>query len=513
MILGHIELFEYLSKKDGVIFGQLVQDAKERWYERKYNFNNVNDEFIDIWPENKTQNTIRLPKRIPLTAELVIFLGLYSGDGAKGSEKKDNPGKIVTSIAFSQKEPHLIKFAIEQFRSLFGESINFEFSLGEDSAHFMDNEGHEKIKSILKTKTPLVLKPLEDVRKDLKDADQAYLRETRNTGITNEDALAFHYQYYKEMQEYLINIKLAELNDVKITLNEKDKVTASLRRPFKKGARQIGGTSRSDELYVRGVTGMGELFLKILHSVEESILKNNSKSEDELIKWKSVPSEIGEILDLKDFFINNNYAVINNSRPILEEEALFIKGRYPRGAKVKLFKELRLDPLWLYAAGLYLAEGTTSKEKLFQMYTSNATGFGLSFTSSEPNSLEIIIRALSKLFYNTEIVNSWKIKVGSQYFPELVTTGLKLGVPMLRGGKSGDGKLRTMEISLSIKEWALEVIPYLIPYENKYSHVEPTGAGVARIDFTSSSTLCKWYFTLIVYSTFNYSTSNPKGDF
>ena len=37
--------------------------------------------------------------------------------------------------------------------------------------------------------------------------------------------------------------------------------------------------------------------------------------------------------------------------------------------------------------------------------------------------------------------------------------GLKNGVPMLRGGRSGDGKLRTMEISTALKPWALETAP------------------------------------------------------
>jgi hypothetical protein len=105
------------------------------------------------------------------------------------------------------------------------------------------------------------------------------------------------------------------------------------------------------------------------------------------------------------------------------------------------------------------------------------------------------------------------VKVGSQYFPELVVIGLKNGVPMLRGGASGDGKLRTMEISLAIRDWALAVAPCLMPYAEKYSHVEPTGAGVARIDFWASSALCRWFFPLIIYATFGSAISDPKTGF
>jgi hypothetical protein len=84
---------------------------------------------------------------------------------------------------------------------------------------------------------------------------------------------------------------------------------------------------------------------------------------------------------------------------------------------------------------------------------------------------------------------------------------------MLRGGNSGDGKMRTMEISLAIKNWALGVITCMKEYEDKYSHVEPTGAGVPRIDFSASSSLCKWYFPLIMYTVFGKIIKNPATDF
>ena len=87
------------------------------------------------------------------------------------------------------------------------------------------------------------------------------------------------------------------------------------------------------------------------------------------------------------------------------------------------------------------------------------------------------------------------------------------GVPMLRGGESGDGKLRTMEISLSLKPWALDVAPSMVPFQDKYSHVEPTGAGLARIDFSASSSLCKWYFPFLLYAVFGDVIKNPTEAF
>nr|ADQ20510.1 BseYIA [Bacillus sp. 2521] len=513
MKLGEINLKKFLEEKKGIVYGELVQDAKLRWYTREYEYAILKDNKMEIWPKGKVANKIVLPTKIILDSELVTFFGLYSGDGAKGTEIINKPGRITTSISFSQKEPHLIKFAINQFRKIFGDNIWFDFSLGEDSAYFMDEDGHNRIKSVLNDDVPLVMESLNELNVNLSAADIRYLNEQRNVSITNEEALAFHYQYNNEMQKYLIDVKMNDLNDVGITLGPNDRVNASLRRPFKKGARTMGGSSRSDELYVKGVSLFGELFLKILHSIEESILNDTQESTDTLIKWDGKPSTIGEVIDLKNHFLESPYAEINGSKPILEEEALYLIGKYPRGSLVKLNKRLRQTPLWLYAAGLYLAEGSTAKEKMFQMYTSRARGLSLSFTSSEPYSLEIIIKALELLFFDEQILSSWKVKVGSQYFPELVTTGLKLGVPMLRGGLSGDGKLRTMEISLSIKRWALEIVPFFSKYEDRFSHVEPTGAGVARIDFSGSSKLCKWYFGLIIYSAFKNTTKDPKGEF
>ena len=99
-------------------------------------------------------------------------------------------------------------------------------------------------------------------------------------------------------------------------------------------------------------------------------------------------------------------------------------------------------------------------------------------------------------------MSMWKIKVGSQYFPELCVIGLKNGVPMLRGGSGGEGKLRTMEISMALRDWALRIAPCLNRYAGKFSHVEPTGAGIPRIDFSATPAVCRWYFALLMYAVF-----------
>jgi hypothetical protein len=296
---------------------------------------------------------------------------------------------------------------------------------------------------------------LREARPDLNEADGRYLLERRPIPGTNEEHLAFYYSHKPAMESILTEVKQNDLRRVGVELRENDRVTASLRRPFKKGARQPGGSSRSDEVHVGGLNGFGEFFLKMLHELEVSILHDTELSTQGLVAWLGRPSEIGRRLDLREFFETHPYGQLGGERPQIATEGLWLKGRWPRSKETQLYPTLRIDPLWCYTSGLYLAEGTTPKSALFQMFQSRPKGLALGFTSSENTSLALILRALGNLFPKERCLDAWKVKVGSQYFPELVVIGLKNGVPMLRGGNSGDGKLRTMEISLAITEDAL----------------------------------------------------------
>ena len=315
------------------------------------------------------------------------------------------------------------------------------------------------------------------------------------------------------MEEVLVELKREQLTSVGLHISGQDRISASMRRPFKKGARQYGGSSRSDETSVTGVTGFGELFLKILYEVEQSIADDSRLSPQGLVEWNDAPSSCGEVVDLMRFFRSGSLGQIGLQRPRIERrEGSYLVGRWPRSKRVYVAAQLRISPLWCYSSGLYLAEGTTAKSKLFSMYVRPESGFGLGFTASDNASVDIMLRALSTLFRKTDILTAWKVKVGSQYFPELAVIGMKNTVPMLRGGASGDGKLRTMEISLAIRDWALAVVPALTVFDERYSHVEPTGAGLPRVDFWASSALCKWYFPLVLYGTFG-PTVDPLADF
>ncbi len=525
MILGYLNVYEYLCAVRGRVTGCVITDAKDRQYRREYVFDESGDNLI-VRKEDGNGDAMSIPKVIELDESLVAFFGLYSGDGAKGSEDHNEPGRIIPMISFSQKEKHLVRFAVDQFRRLFPGNIRFTFSLGEDSAYFMDGEGQERLNAYyletIGSAAPATM-ALNAVRPNPNPKDMQYIAEVRpDVSGTNEDHLAFYYQHQEAMEAIFVAEKVAELASVGIEPTADIRITASLRRPFKKGARLPGGSSRSDEIHLGGLNGIGELFLKMMHEIEDTILRDVQTSSQGLVCWVARPSEVGQTLDLLDFYNNNPFGKINKERPSkITRDGNALLGQWRRSSEIRLRRSLRVDPLWCYVAGLYLAEGSTPKEALFKMFGNNPGAMAMGFTSSEGASLELMLRSLRKVFFPEDCLEAWKVKVGSQYFPELVVNGLKHGVPMLRGGASGDGKLRTMEISLAIKQWALDVADAPLEgasllsseYSDRYSHVEPTGSGVARIDFWASSALCRWYFPLLMHTVFGGIVADPMEEF
>jgi len=526
LILGHLKVEDYLKRTKGLVTGCVITDAKDRQYRQNYSFSDEGDSLI-VHKTDGNGDAITIPKIIDLDESLVAFFGLYSGDGAKGSDDRHESGRIIPTVSFSQKEKHLVRFATDQFRRLFPGNIRFTFSLGEDSAYFMAGTGRNKLENhyIMTTGTGIgSTLPLATIHPNLNNKDEQYLGEIRHdVQGSNDEHLAFYYQHKRAMEIILTEEKKNELASVGISSSPDITVTASLRRPFKKGARTPGGSSRSDEIHLGGLNGVGELFLKMMHEIEDSILQNSKVSSSGLVEWIEKPSNVGHSIDLFDFFHSNPFGKINNAHPVtLAIHGDQIVGKWHQSSEITLKRNLTIDPLWCYIAGLYLAEGSTPKETLFRMFSDRPGSLAMGFTSSEGTSIELMLRTLLKLFKKDDCLDAWKVKVGSQYFPELVMTGLKHGMPMLRGGDSGDGKLRTMEISLSIKEWALDVADAPLngktsilrkDYADRYSHVEPTGAGVARIDFWASSTICRWYFPLLMYTVFNGIVADPTQEF
>ena len=217
--LGYLNVFGYLNSVRGQVVGSVITDAKERYYRREYVCADV-ENMIFVSLKDGHGDTVCIQKTIELDESLVAFFGLYSGDGAKGSEDQSEFGRIVPKISFSQKEKHLIRFATDQFRRLFPKNIRFTFSLGEDSAYFMAGEGADRLNKyyleLNGSGTPL-LKELSTVRTTLNNKDNQYINEVRpDVAGTNEEHLAFYYQHQKAMEAILVAEKTAELVSVGI---------------------------------------------------------------------------------------------------------------------------------------------------------------------------------------------------------------------------------------------------------------------------------------------------------
>src|SRR5437899_2781496 len=124
MVLGYLKTEAYLRSVAGLVTGSVLTDAKDRQYRQTYTFADSGTNLL-VQRADGNGDTVAIPKIIALDESLVAFFGLYSGDGAKGSEDKNEPGRIVPTISFSQKEKHLVRFAVDQFRKLFPGNIRF----------------------------------------------------------------------------------------------------------------------------------------------------------------------------------------------------------------------------------------------------------------------------------------------------------------------------------------------------------------------------------------------------
>ena len=181
--------------------------------------------------------------------------------------------------------------------------------------------------------------------------------------VPNEDHLAFHYFHKDAMQEILTDIKKKDLEKSGLVLDEADRVTASLRRPFKKGAREPGGSSRSDEIYIGGLNGFGEFFLKMLYEMEDSIHADNRISNQGLIQWIDKPSSVGVDIDVKAFFSSHPYGNLAGNRPKITEDFGILEGIWPRSKKTQTQANFADRPSFLLRLRSLFGRGINAKSQ------------------------------------------------------------------------------------------------------------------------------------------------------
>ncbi len=138
--------------------------------------------------------------------------------------------------------------------------------------------------------------------------------------------------------------------------------------------------------------------------MEDSIHADTWVSPQGLIQWIDIPSSVGRDIDIKAFFSLHPYGNLADNRPKITENFGILEGMWPRSRRLKLKPTLRIDPLFCYVSGLYLAEGSTPKAKMFAMFSQKVTGLSLAFTSSEDRSIDLMLRSLQKLFQKDDCV-------------------------------------------------------------------------------------------------------------
>jgi hypothetical protein len=127
VVLGHLNIEAFLTQTKGEVTGRVITDAKDRVYQQSYVWVDAGNGFIDVRRADGAGDTVRIARRVDIDEALIAFFGLYSGDGAKGSEAPNLPGRIIPTISFSQREPNLVRFAVDQFRRLFTGDLRFVF--------------------------------------------------------------------------------------------------------------------------------------------------------------------------------------------------------------------------------------------------------------------------------------------------------------------------------------------------------------------------------------------------
>ena len=115
---GHIKIKKFIENTDGTVTGELLTDGKYRIYYKEYCMESLTDNRIKIKPADGHGNEVTIQARIEINEKIIAFMGLYSGDGSKGTEDTSNPSIIKPSISFSQREPNLVKFAIDAFKMI-----------------------------------------------------------------------------------------------------------------------------------------------------------------------------------------------------------------------------------------------------------------------------------------------------------------------------------------------------------------------------------------------------------
>ena len=131
--IGTINLRKLFEHNGGDFSITLTDSARDRTFNTEIDFE-INIDTIRCWkrsakPENRIY--VSFPCEVKITPEMIPFLGLYEGDGNKGSFK----GK-ASNIGFGGAHYSLQKLAKQHFSNWFGSSFSTNWHILTDSKQF-----------------------------------------------------------------------------------------------------------------------------------------------------------------------------------------------------------------------------------------------------------------------------------------------------------------------------------------------------------------------------------------
>lgn len=446
MPLGQVDLKELLS--DDEIVGQLHDAGRTRDYSQEYSVTETAGETLRVSGGNKT---IELDRYQELDPSLLIFLGLYGGDGDK-----------TGSVGFGQKSIDIMEHAYDEMLKFFGHEFDVTYHITEDSLFFESDEMQTKLEAM--------------------DHDGEAL---------------------EKKKQYLIDEVWEILEDREMDV---DSVTATVSDV--KGAREAGQSSREDLIDLRGSKPFLPIILKLIEGVTSTLSDDSQSypSDGPWLEWNDNPSELSAYeIDIPEYVENAETCQYYTGSGKLRRHKIeknydgVTTLRKPYGQTFDVHSVAEIGPHFLYIAGLYMAEGGTPKEVLVSFYEEPSdTTLSIEFVSTENEELEILIDAFDSVCKDfDDFLNYWKVKIGSQYLYETGNAAEKIGAPVLRSGTKGQGKSRSFEVAEGIKKWGIETFPALGEIKQFFSHIELTGAGIPRWHIGFSSSPAVLFFALM----------------
>ena len=454
--LGFINLEKLLAANRGNVKTIFLDMGSEFVVENNYEYV-VNGEKITIWSKKNPKNKINMQKKIELTPQMVACIGLYEGDGSKHA-------KGGTNIGFSQREIHLHKFIFEQIEKFFPNTFKIQWSILDDPRSLEKPERQIRIANF---KTQI--------------KSQAPVKCTCKKSVKNCDCGAIELQ-----KKFLIYELQNEGKNIGFTIQSQNIRTPTI-SPVKGGLERIQEFDNSKDFL--------SLWLNIEHIIVDNIVNNIPVSENEEFVFYRKPHESEYFLDVEKYAKSikwkNKISIGRYAVKKLQETIVLSRSKR---AEIQLEKSFPLSSLSCLVSGLYLAEGSTKKDYFF-LFEAEQVTLNVSLTHTDPVNIEAFCKFLE--YMGTNLIVSWKVKVGTKYAWEVEQLAQRYGVVTLRGGEKGQGYLRTSELDYETKNWAISHVKYLGNYSELFHHTEITGVGVPRIDISSNSVLSHYLISFI----------------